>query len=725
MRFGAGAAFGLWFGDVAGLAASPGTATPEQWLTGVGAALFVALTSGSLAGALLGPVLVPWCTQTIEALPARWAALQSLDPAVVRARIVLAGATFAALTYVAYRSVVLVELEVARPGSTAVVLVVLDWLFVAGVVLGASKIASAAQWLVGATARRPAFRWIFASSWPSCALLAAAVAGGGRRAWETWGSILQGVEWHRAGPLFGLVPGIGVVALAAPAGALRPTRASRAALAILACVAAASGAAALRLGPESVTARHIAFERALSGRFGLAAWTAVLDFDGDGQLNVLGGGDCAPFDSRRYTGAVEIPGNGIDEDCDGTDFLPVAITAPPRIPVSPAALPPRPTIVFITVDALGAPRLSPFGARTSLMPHVDALAREGAIFQRCFSEGPSTRLSFPSMFTSRWDSQLPYEPLPRLPYSFANSQRQLQDVLDDAGYETVAVLPSEYFTPARWPSLTRGFQRVDVSAIPQGLHNAPQVTDAALRILSEDHERPLYLWMHYYDAHSPYLPVPGRSDEAHFTEEQLYEAELTYIDTELGRLLYALEQRPEPTYVVLTADHSTVFHPNPATRTGHYGYDLYTATLHVPLIVRGPRVPAGATFDDLVSTMDIAPTIAQLVGADTGMSFEGRSLVPEILLARRIRGDGDRAVFHQFFLPEREFHGYEPLEMVSIHQGPYNLVLNRVRGVYELYDWTVDYYEQHDLYEERAGLPEIRRLRALLSAFVAQSSGRG
>jgi hypothetical protein len=127
--------------------------------------------------------------------------------------------------------------------------------------------------------------------------------------------------------------------------------------------------AALRLRPESSTAQTIAFDRALSGRLGHAAWTLALDFDRDGQINVPGGGDCAPFDARR-------------------------------------GLPYRPTVVLVTIDALGAPRLKALGSPTSLMPHLDELATRSMLFTHAFSQGPSTRLSFPSMFTSHWDSEL-------------------------------------------------------------------------------------------------------------------------------------------------------------------------------------------------------------------------------------------------------------------------------------------------------------------------------
>jgi hypothetical protein len=57
-------------------------------------------------------------------------------------------------------------------------------------------------------------------------------------------------------------------------------------------------------------------------------WMVALDFDRDGQISILGGGDCAPFNPHRHAGAPDIPGNGIDEDCDGTDRPPMFLPKP-------------------------------------------------------------------------------------------------------------------------------------------------------------------------------------------------------------------------------------------------------------------------------------------------------------------------------------------------------------------------------------------------------------
>jgi arylsulfatase A-like enzyme len=731
LRAALAAAVALWLGDVLVLLHGRGGATWKQWLTGVGAALFVVATTATVLGSLLGPVLVPIAERAARATRTWW---QDLDgpraeadaggTSGLRSRALAAlgltvGVLAAVWSVVTYHFVSTILFTFARADTTELAMTLSHLVFAITLALTWPHALRASRALVDAASKVSGPAWVLERTWRVLACVGAVALGVVVGTAWVYREELAAVSWLRLAPLVLIVPGL---LLARELPRMRPpwgSRLSRAGVVVLGLGMVAASWAALSLRPESTTAQLIGFDRALSGRVGYAAWVFALDVDRDGQINVLGGGDCAPFDARRHTGATDIPNNKIDEDCDGTDQTAQAFRPRRANSYGQTPIPNRPSIVLITIDALGGPRLSALGSPEPLMPRVDQFAAKSTLFSHCFSQGPSTRLSFPSMFTSRWDSQLVFSYAPRIPYSIEAKEKQVQDLIDDAGYDTVAVIPNAYFDRGRWPSVTRGFQQVDTSALAGGKHNAPQVTDAALRVLSQQRDRPLYMWVHYFDAHPPYGAIPG----AHYAERSdhaYYDEELRYIDRELGRLLDALSQRTDPVYVILTADHSTVFHPNPESRKSHYGYDLYTATLHVPLVVHGPGIPAGRV-DEIVSTMDVAPTILDLLRIPVPPAFNGTSLTPELLGKQR---DPKRALFHEYYLPEFILRGKDPLQIVSVRNDHYNLVLDRDRGTYELYEWPTDYFEQHDLYETMASTPEVGHLRSMLGGFLLQFDNR-
>ncbi len=484
----------------------------------------------------------------------------------------------------------------------------------------------------------------------------------------------------------------------------------------------ASVLTAFLLEPDAYTVRRIASEDTLSGEIAYGSLRYAFDFDHDGYLAVLGDGDCKELSSSIHPAAIDIPDNHVDENCDGSDATFTALGAQAWSVPLPEEAPHDPPVVLITIDGaspyhldIGGPGGGSDPEDRADTPNIRAWAESGLAFDYAFVEGPSTRLSFPSLFTSRWDSELERSRAPRLPHAFSCEHCRLATLVQEAGYDTVAVASDVYFSRARWSSLLQGFATVDENAIGHGTHNAEEVTERAIEHIREERDRPLFLWVHYYDAHQPFTRVEGDTVQADSPLE-LHHRELAFIDQHIQPLFDEIEEKLPEALVILTADHGTVFRAPTDRRRGAYGYDLDTAALHVPMLVHAPWI-APRRSDALVASLDVVPTILNALRVeDEDIVLRGQSLFRHVT-----NGDAPeegRMLFHQFFLPEKAIRGEDALEQVSVRTDRYNLIFNRKAARWEMYDWQADYFEQDDLLDIHPPPAERGPLTRTLEGFV-------
>lgn len=711
------ASLSLWIGDAVAVYRAHRTMNVTSLVSGLAVGLHVTLVTAVVLGLLVGPVrwlfdrgvrvrapvVLPWLLG--GGLP-----VQHERSAVVLATLASA-LLFAGGSYLVLHEIVQNVTQhhfMAILGAAAA----LVWLVVLAVSFGFQR--RIARAFVATIARVPGLRALVSRSGIVTLLIvvaaAAATAGVMVKFWVSF----RLLPWSMLLRVLGAAVGASLAWLLAPRIANRSWLVGGAFTTLLALLVA-TGVPASQVEYDSWNVRRLAFVDSLSGRTAMKFVALVGDFDRDGRLSLLGGGDCAPWDARRYRGAIEVPGNGVDEDCSGQDMAEGAEETRGRWgwPL-PSEVPRRPPIVLITVDAFSAAHLGSMGYERDPAPNIDALAGRSAFFSSAFSQGPSTRLSFPSMWTSRWDSQLERVRGRRQPFSLAAGERTLAQHLA-RDYDTACVVPNVYFTPGRWRSTTRGFRRVDRSAVGQGRHghNAVQLTDAAIEIVEADRRKPLLLWVHYYDAHSPHRN-PAGVEPFGPREKDKYDTELRFIDGQVGRLLEAIDENLEDPLIILTSDHAEAFHPNPVSRRSHYGYDLYSATLHVPLIMNASWIPP-RRVENVASTMDILPTIMNVLRRGPDQELYGTSLVPELLGGE----NPNRVLFSQFYLFERVGRsGQSPLELVSLRTDQHNLVFNRKEGIYEMYDYRQDYYETNNLLDGLRPPREFAPLRERLAHYV-------
>ncbi len=141
----------------------------------------------------------------------------------------------------------------------------------------------------------------------------------------------------------------------------------------------------------------------------LKAVRRLTDFDFDGHSNLFGGTDCAPLNAGIHPGVRDVPGNGIDENCNGRDAS--------QKREEENAQPPSEgreahSVVVITVDSLAADRMSLYGGPNPTTPNIDAWAeRHAVVFDNAFTSGAWTSIALPSMFRGVYPRRLEWAPV--------------------------------------------------------------------------------------------------------------------------------------------------------------------------------------------------------------------------------------------------------------------------------------------------------------------------
>jgi len=442
--------------------------------------------------------------------------------------------------------------------------------------------------------------------------------------------------------------------------------------------------------------RKVAGARAAFVGATLEAGRRLLDFDGDGYARALGGGDCDDGDPLIHPGALDLPGDGSDADCDGEDAT-EALPPPAQMVDLPREVPADLDLLLVTIDTLRADHLGCYGYPRPTSPVIDELAAAGALFENGWAHAPSTRYSMPAIAAGRWPSAITWDESiwwPRL----GPDVRTTAQALHDAGYFTGAMFSFNYF------ALTdrRGFERgVDeYHAERAALHvpvNGPmesrgsssrEITDDAIKFVDAHRGKKFFLWIHYYDPHLGYEAHPEVPPFG-TTRIDGYDGEIRFTDLHLGRLLAHLRAIGlwDRTAVVLTGDHGEGFGEHGVTE---HGFDLYPAQTKVPFIVRVPGV-APRRVRVPVGHIDIAPTLLNLARGAAEPSFIGRSLIPDV--SGPPAPDTDTRAVFQEVTSER---GKKRALATTTRQLVWNAVPSDTT---ECYDRVRDPAEEHDIWK--------------------------
>ncbi len=387
----------------------------------------------------------------------------------------------------------------------------------------------------------------------------------------------------------------------------------------------------------------------------------------------------------------------------------------------------RPNVLLITVDTLRADHLSSYGYHLRTSPVIDRLAEEGVRFDQAYTAIPMTGPSHFSMFTGRY----PQEHGARINGVAVPDDSKFMNipqVLRRFGYTSGAFV-SAWPLIGRLTRLDRDFDHYDedLERTYQVFHSmrwAEDVTGPAIRWLQEHRDdENLFLWVHYFDPHEPYNLREEFADPERVGEPpselpeyprpvreriRRYDSEIGYADKHIGVLLNQLDvlEMRDDTLVVLLSDHGEGL--GEQGFVGH-GQWLYQSTLRVPWIMRLPeRISPGTVITDNVSTMDLAPTLLDLVvpefrnSAEVSISFAGRSQVPAIMQAVRPQSRSIRFVSFEGkkgFIPSWISWVWRPNSGLPFRMGKLDGTEKSIwtpqENQFEFFDLATDPFELH------------------------------
>lgn len=424
-------------------------------------------------------------------------------------------------------------------------------------------------------------------------------------------------------------------------------------------------------------------------------------------------------------------------------------------------------VILITIDALRSDILHQMMEDGDL-PNISRIASEGTDYLNCYSNGPATPYSFPSMF------EKDFHPFSDYNNSLKNS---IVEDFSKLGYQTIGVVAQNYYISSHF-QYNRGFDhfRDYFESMSKGkektLHEkmrryriyrklrgvtsfvedyfhwyvSIQKQDAEAQITSSrsgeyatkelisrlyQKKDPFYAWIHYMDVHSPYCPPkeyldhspmkvvyynymisrirrgrynPNRSDYKILLE--LYKKELLYVDKCIRTLIRSLKRNRsyKKTTIIITSDHGEMIGEHDQLL---HPVHLYNTLLHVPLIIKGKGFKKEHVDNDLCELRDIVETYRKIMDDD----YDGFSLQNS---KRRANRDYVCARSKHLGGLETSKEGVDFMgklndckyNIYSIQTTRYKLIYNDETGKSELYDIIEDPLEKKDLIKKKKQVHE-------------------
>jgi arylsulfatase A-like enzyme len=389
-------------------------------------------------------------------------------------------------------------------------------------------------------------------------------------------------------------------------------------------------------------------------------------------------------------------------------------------------------IVVIVLDTVRADHMGVYGYEKGTTPKLDAWGEKGRIYEQMTADGGWTLPSHASLFTGKTIAEHGARGSPLggpLAYRLADRTPTVAQALRQAGWRTIGIAANRAFLHPMW-GLDQGFDIWMCTQLRPDKHRLPyptadRITEMAKYALKREREAPLFLFLNYMDAHAPWVPrrgyvkdpttldrrylpyFPGweRATTRLLAEQgvvpeviegwnEAYDAELRYLDEQVGALLDALPSLgigPED-YVFVLSDHGEYLGEHDLIE---HSKDVYQQVLEVPLLIHGPGYEIGRDPAP-IQTHDLATMILAAAGQPP---LEGSVRTEDLVVSEEHwarQRDLQNPVFGRRFDRIRR----------AFRSGPLKLILGS-DGTREAYDLSKDPMEQENI----AGAPWVPALQ--------------
>jgi N-sulfoglucosamine sulfohydrolase len=307
--------------------------------------------------------------------------------------------------------------------------------------------------------------------------------------------------------------------------------------------------------------------------------------------------------------------------------------------------------------------VQPYGVQVPT-PNIQALADQGVLFRQAFCAAPTCSASRACLLTGQYGHANGMLGLAHRGWSLNDYSHHIVHTLHDVGYRSTLIGEQHI---SKEPGVI-GYD--EVMKIPTT--KVESVAPLAIEVLKRDHDRPFFLSVGFFETHREFLG-PGSLRDAHYSQGLAnlpdhpdvrqdiagFKASARSLDHGVGMVLNQLEASglDEDTLVIFTTDHGMPFPGAKAT--------LYDRGIGVMLILRGPRPFSGGRVNDqLVSHLDLFPTVCEFLELDRPDWLQGVSLLP------MLRGE-TRSVREEIHAGSTWHAAYEPQRCVRTMRHKY------------------------------------------------------